>query len=472
VLRLESCAEEPPVALVDTGLSEPLIIQASLRAEQAGVVAGLTPSQALARCGSLLIKPRSPAREKAATDILLQVAYAFAANIEATAPGVCTVELKGLSLPDEAARQAWGAQILSTLATFHLAARLGFAPTPDLALLAAQVARPILMVQQPREFIASLPLAVLEPPREMAEILRLWGIDTVGAFIALGPDKVAERLGEGALELFDRVSPQATRPLQLVLPVERFTEQIEFEKEVETLEPLLFVLRRFLEQLTGRLTIIHLVAGELELELGLVSGEKKRFPFKVPAPTNDLEILFRTLRAHLETVQTNSPVRLLALTIQPVKLQGHQFGLFEVTLRNPNRFSETVARLAALCGPERVGTPVLEPTHQPDSFRIQPPNFDATLHSPNYELHPAPVLRRFRPAVPATLTFSGPAPVAVRSPVFTGGLRETAGPFASSGHWWESPGWQREEWDARTAEGACYRIFRSPQGDFVEGIYD
>jgi len=62
--------------------------------------------------------------------------------------------------------------------------------------------------------------------------------------------------------------------------------------------------------------------------------------------------------------------------------------------------------------------------------------------------------------------------VAVRSPVFTGGLRETAGPFASSGHWWESPGWQREEWDARTAEGACYRIFRSPQGDFVEGIYD
>jgi protein ImuB len=471
-LRLDPCAAEQPVALVDNDLPEPLIIQANQEAKQSGVAAGLTPSQAMARCAQLLIKSRSLIQEKSATDILLQVAYAFSANIEATAPGVCTLELKGLPLPDAATRQLWAAQLLKTLATFRLEARMGFAVTPELALMAAQVAQPILIVQDAAEFIASLPIAVVEPTREIAAILRLWGIATVGAFVNLGKDKVIERLGENALELFDRVSPHSLRPLNLVLPGEQFTEQMEFEKEIETLEPLLFVLRRFLEQLTGRLTIIHLVAGELALELCLISGEKNQITFKIPAPTNDIEILFRTLRTQLETLQTNSPIQHISLTIQPVKLSGHQFGLFEVTLRNPNRFSETVARLSALCGAGRVGTPVLEPTHQPDSFRLQPPNFDATIQGTKSDFPPEPVLRRFRPALAATIKFDGPEPVALRSPVFTGRIMETDGPFASSGHWWESPVWQREEWDARTTDGAQYRIFRSPQGDFVEGVYD
>jgi protein ImuB len=471
-LRLEPASDEQCVALSDSEGSEPLIVQVNQRARQLGVVAGLTGSQALARCGHLLIRSRSPAQEKSAAEILLQVAYAFSANIEETSLGVCTLELKGLQLPDATARQMWGAQILKTLATFHLEARLGFGPTPELALMAAQVAEPILIVQDPAEFIATLPMTVLEPSREILEILRLWGIGTVGAFIALGKDKVIERLGEGALELFDRVSPHSLRPLKLVVPAEHFTEQIEFEKGVETLEPLLGVLRQFIEQLTGRLTLIHLVAGELRLELGLESGEKNQFAFKVPAPTNDIEVLFRTLRTHLETLKTNSPVRFFSLTIQPAKLQGHQFGIFEATLRNPNRFFGTVALLGALCGAERVGAPVLEPTHKPDSFRMQPPNFDATGQSAESEFQPAPALRRFRPVVPATIKFGDQGPVSIRSQVYTGAIAKTAGPYASSGHWWEGNGWRREEWDAQAVNGAWYRIFRSLDGDFVEGVYD
>ena len=41
--------------------------------------------------------------------------------------------------------------------------------------------------------------------------------------------------------------------LKLVPPVESFAETFEFENEIETVEPLLFMLRRFLEQLSLRL---------------------------------------------------------------------------------------------------------------------------------------------------------------------------------------------------------------------------
>src|SRR6188768_3495000 len=85
VLRQEPDLRERPVALIDPALLKPVIIQLTAAARVVGVSEGLTPSQAMARCAELLIKTRSLVHEQAATDILLQTAYAFSPNIEATA---------------------------------------------------------------------------------------------------------------------------------------------------------------------------------------------------------------------------------------------------------------------------------------------------------------------------------------------------------------------------------------------------
>ena len=61
----------------------------------------------------------------------------------------------------------------------------------------------------------------------------------------------------------------------------------------------------------------------------------------------------------------------VALSAEPIKPAGEQFGLFETTLRNPHQL-RTLARLTALLGGDRIGTPVLEETHRPDAFRMQP----------------------------------------------------------------------------------------------------
>lgn len=488
-LRHEPELRARPVALVDGESAKSFILQANAAAKKAGVAEGQTPSQAIARCESLTIKTRSLAQEKSATEILLQTAYGFSPNIEPTAPGVCTMELKGLGIEDHDEAGNWAEMIVRALVQYHLEARVGIAPTPELALLAAHAANPICAVRHANAFVAQLPVAALSPSPEILRILSQWGIRTVGEFLALGKNEIAERLGVEASELFERVSMNSIRPLKLFLPSEEFSEEMEFENEIETAEPLLFVLRRFVEQLSRRLETVYLVIAEFQLNLGLSSGAKYERTFKIPAPTGNIDTLFGMLQTHLETVRTDSPIVSLRLTARPAKPDTHQFGLFESTLRNPNQFAETLARLTALFGPENVGTPRPIATHKPDAFQMAAPHFDeangARLWSKTQPQQaefgnrgatplaaPAMQLRRFRPPLSAHFEFREGKPALIRSEVFTGAITDQRGPFFSSGDWWEENRWQREEWDVQTSEGSLLRIYRSEEGFFVEGIYD
>src|SRR5207245_8741874 len=84
------------------------------------------------------------------------------------------------------------------------------------------------------------------------------------------------RLGNEAVTLWLRANGRATRLLKFVLPPETFDESFEFDHEIETAEPLLFMLRRFLEQLAVRLSAIYLVAPELTLRITFSDSRQVR----------------------------------------------------------------------------------------------------------------------------------------------------------------------------------------------------
>src|SRR6058998_1368364 len=217
---------------------------------------------------------------------------------------------------------------------------------------------------------------------QILTILHKWGIHTLGQLASFDKEQLAARLGPEAVRIRERANGQFNRVLKLVRPSESFEESFEFENEIETAEPLLFMLRRFLEQLAVRLRAIYLVAKELTLRItfanppidGSAQGTKQVYErvFKIPQPTNDVDLLFRMLHTHLENFRSEYPIVAVALSAHPIKPAKEQFGLFERTLRNPHQLSETLARLSALLGADRVGTPVIEETHRPDAFRMEP----------------------------------------------------------------------------------------------------
>src|SRR5213079_2386683 len=201
---------------------------------------------------------------------------------------------------------------------------------------------------------------------QILEILHKWGIHTLEQLAVIDKEQLGARLGPEAVRMWERANGQSDRPLRFVRPPESFEESFEFENEIETAEPLLFMLRRFLEQLTLRLSAIYLVAKELTLRITFSNKQNYERVFKIPQPTNDVDLLFRMLHTHLENFKSEYAIVAVALSAQPIKPAREQFGLFETTLRNPHKLSETLARFVALLGADQVGTPVLEETHRPD----------------------------------------------------------------------------------------------------------
>ncbi len=155
-LRHEPQLHRQPVALLENEEAKATIFQLTSSAAEAGVSAKMTPSQGLARCLSLIIKPRAPAQEKIAGEILLHHAGTLAPELEATAPGVCTVHFTSTKNCREQVER-----VVRQMARLHLTAQAGLATTPDLSFLAAVLARPVLQIDDPQNFLAPLPIETL-----------------------------------------------------------------------------------------------------------------------------------------------------------------------------------------------------------------------------------------------------------------------------------------------------------------------
>ena len=326
--------------------------------------------------------------------------------------------------------------------------------------------------------------------QEILAILHKWGIHTLGQLAALDKEELRARLGAEAVRLWERANGTATRLLKFVQPPEAFEESFEFDHEIETTEPLLFMLRRFLEQLALRLSAIYLVAKELTLCISFSGKQSYKRVFQIPQPSNDVDLLFRMLQTHLENFKSEHPIVAVALTALPIRPASQQFGLFETALRNPHQLYETLARLSALLGSDRVGTPVLEETHRPDAFRMEPFSW-ASVESavpsgnPKDALRTAhtttrPALRRFRP--PANTSVFLSAARYLESDKIRGQIVDQSGPFLFSGNWWDEKSWARAEWDMQLENGDLIRAHETdpPSQGYgvtggtwkVDGIYD
>lgn len=472
VLRTEPDLRGRPAALFSSDRKKSVVLATTPAARIAGVELGMTAPQAVARCPTLLIRASRSAAAADARAALLAVAFTLSPSIEDTAPGVCTIDLRGTVLEKTLPATESAVAELSRLG---LPATAGLARTPLLALYAARATPRVLRIDCEKHFLAPLPLAVADPPPELADVLFHWGLRTLGDLTALPRDEIIRRFGAAGFALWQRATGGDTRPLRPVLPPQTFSAAMEFEDAVETLEPLLFILRRFLDRLTLELTTAQFVAAELSLTLRLENETTHTRHFRLPEPTADPEILFRALHTHLESLQTAHAIVALALAVTPARPLVRQQGLFDTGLRDPHGFAETLARVSALVGSDRLGTPQPEDTHRPDTFKLTAPT-PTIAPAAGPPLH-APLnlpLRRFRPPWRVGLTTTDDGKTFLWAANGTRGEISFQSPgYERDGDWWQADrAWSRTEWDVALAEGGLYRLIREGDDYFIEGEYD
>jgi protein ImuB len=463
-----------PAVVVNETTLKGIVAEVSEEAVARGIVAGMTSAQALARVRGLVIRSRSPAQEHCLNQMLVQTGLALSPDVELCCDGACIVDLR--CVRKETCWQQLADEQVAHLRTHGLSAMMGVAPTPDLALLAARGARPSAVIYDPGAFASSLPIETLEPSEEFLRILHGWGIRRVGEFLALSKMEIIERLGPTAEALRRKVSGRNKRLLRLVRPTPEYAEAFDFDCAIETIEPLLFLLRRFLDGLCERLRTVYRVAQRMVLGLPLENGASHDRVFSIPAPTADVEVLFRILYTHLENLKLPQRPVGIRLSLQAVAPARDQLQLFESALRDPNRFGETLAKLKAFLGNEHVGVPARSNTHRPDSYVLEecftvPQQKRDETRDALEALRGLP-LRRFRPAIPSLVRVQEGRPTSLKSSRVHGAIRSWAGPFRLSGNWWDRECWQQEEWDVAFAKGGLYRLSRHDTVWKIEGCYE
>lgn len=456
----------------------------STRAEQAGVYAGMTVSQALARSPGFQARYRDEAAEQAMRQTLLTLAESWTPDYEDTRPGLCVLDLRHARLPAGTGWEDQARLMHEDLAAHGWEARAGLSDHPETAILAAHVATPwqILRKNQAaeRRLLQTLPLETLQPSAAVAEILRLWGVADAGELAALPRAEVAARLGAEGLRLWELAQGGGNRLLRHVRAQESFTEQMELETGIECLEPLMHLLGGMLQRLCAKLASAWRVAAALRLGLRFADQSTHERELRVAEPTCDQAVLQRLLQGHLERVQAGAPVVAVMLETTPARPTARQGGLFEQGLKDPARFHETLSALESLLGRRHVGSPAPAPSHQPDAFDLRPLPLPAGEPAPGpggaHALAHRPrglPLLRFRPPQPAQVRLRSHRPALLRLGTHTVPVVESRGPWLLSGGWWdETLRWERADWDVAAEDGRLYRLSCQPGQWWVEGIYN
>ncbi len=351
--------------------------------------------------------------------------------------------------------------------------------------------------------LPSLPSQLNDPEqsKQILDTLNRWGIRNLRSLAALPEVALSERLGQPGVHLQKLARGETFRTLAPVEPLLIFDEAIELEHPLVLLEPLAFLLGRLLEQLCARLNARALATQELRLRLELDSScrdeeTEQRFSggneasrifertLHLPVPLLDAKIFLKLIQLDLNAHPPGAPILKIYLRAEPVRPRAAQGGLFLPPSPEPEKLELTLARIAGIVGEDKFGSLTLLDTYRANGFRMQrfvPHSHESFKNKSSGENNATvTALRIFRPPMPVTVTLRNGSPAHIachkRSEI-QGGILWSAGPWRSSGDWWEQESWSRDEWDIAVqaeTEIALYRLVHDLLAGrwLVEGAYD
>ena len=468
---------------------------------------------------------------------LTDFAYAFSPLIEEITADTVVLDVEGCELLFGSAYEL-GDEMVSRAARPNSAGGLGgrinvaIAANPDAAILAARSFKGLTFIAPGEELtcLGELPIEALCPEsvskskvqspksktqsldfghwtldvkrwQEILETFKLWGIRTFRDLAELPTAGLSERLGQAGVKLQQLACGKTDRQLKLVQTAPVFENSIELEHPLTELEPLSFLLARLLNQLCAKLNAYALATNELQVQLKLENRISHDRRLTLPYAMRDHKVFLKLLLLDTEAHPPPAAVIAVSIACEPVQPRVVQNGLFIPLAPEPEKLELTLARLIKLVGTENVGSAQLLDTHRPDAFQVKRFVLKGKVAQRNRRVsksQPSVIsnsqcllgFRVFRPPLRALVEAAKGYPTQINAwsadRSVHGSIVRLAGPWRTTGDWWRTDRWARDEWDvmieSRSANGGhtgdplqiLYRIYREVTNGswFVEGVYD
>ncbi|BDV31276.1 DNA polymerase Y family protein [Microbacterium terricola] len=342
------------------------VVACSAAARAEGVRRGQRRRDAQSRCPGLLVAPADPAQEQRAFAPVVALIEDRAPGVQILRPGLCAMRARGPARfyggEAEAARM-----LQAVLYELELAdVRAGVADGPFTAEQAARVgtsaAEPVCVVPTggAAGFLAPLPVTFLGDGVE-PELLARLGVQTLGAFAAMEPDRVRERFGDRGMRLHALAGGRDSQPVQPRVPPPELHREVAFEPPLELAEQVAFGMRIAAEEFIAGLGAVDLVCTELRVELLGDQGERSERVWLHPGSFDAAAVVDRVRWQLAEDAQRRilrSGVSLARISPEAVDAASHHVpAIFGAG--TDERVHHALSRVQAMLGHRGVVTPAI-----------------------------------------------------------------------------------------------------------------
>ncbi len=513
--------DELPIALSD-GLRVRAVTRAGARAQ---IRAGMTVTEATSRCADLEVFPWDQVVIDGAVRRATAALLGASPQVTPVAgtPGLWWIGATGL---DSSGGEAALTQTLLALARqWHPAARVAIADSCVAARAGtwetartrseARGQRPegtppiphspfpipgitIIPPGTDAAYLATAPVGLIPMDDSMAEALSALGIRTAGALAALLPGDVEQRWGRTGLLAWRLARGEDRRRPGLATSEFPRTASADLSPSVETMEPVLFLLRAALDRLLAGLVADGRAAATLAITLTLDDARGATVDAPVHTVTREVRLahpmarlvpLFERCRALLDRWTLTAPVCGVTVSIvATAPLAGEQGDLLDPSWHDPAAADAAFARLRAELGADAIVVPVTSDSHRPERTGAWLP-MDGGRETGDGRQDPksrlSPVPRPPSDISCASRQLEVPEPVDVECTdgqprvLWWRGRRmridHPAGPERLAGDWWKDA-YARDYWRCEDPDGegtlVLYHDHSSGSSWFVQGWYD
>jgi DNA polymerase-4 len=298
------------------------VIAASEEALPFGVVPGMALRQAEHLCPHAIFVLPDPEATGRIRELISSALYDLAPVVEVQDQGIAWLDVSGVVSPGESIREA-RRRLRKAIGREP---RLGLAPGPFTARLAAARARPgrLMQVDDARAFLA--PLSSRELPLDMEQLERidLLGLRTLSAVAAIGPRELESQLGRDGRHSV--LLARGLEPDQLVpwRPPLFTSAHRQFDEPVEDREALLFVSRALCGDLADELGLRGAGAKQVRVRLLFESAGQEQRESVVRHPLSSTVELFGLIGSWIKEWRPRAPITELWIELPVLEGAGRR----------------------------------------------------------------------------------------------------------------------------------------------------